>query len=132
MLASFSRAYGLRAYVTRISGICPPERRQHMAENVKPVEGWSPWLWCWVGSEDVARAHRLIMEAAAALPPYDVYYLNADDTTALEPSPELVERFNPEALPLLKGLSGHQSFFSNAKLKQAVGWQHKTSWRDLR
>jgi nucleoside-diphosphate-sugar epimerase len=131
LLHSFSRAYGIRTYITRPSGICPPERRQQMAKEAKPISGWSPWLWCWVGSEDVASAHRLIMEAADTLPPHDVYYLNADETTALEPSQELVSRYNPELKPLAENLSGHQSFFSNEKLKHAVNWQHKTSWREL-
>jgi nucleoside-diphosphate-sugar epimerase len=132
LLASYTRAYGIRTYITRPSGICPPERRQQMAQNAAPAKGWNPWLWCWVGSEDVASAHRLIMEKADQLPPHDVYYLNADDTTALESSQELIERFNPGLKSLGQGLSGHQSFFSNNKLKQAVGWQHQTSWRDLR
>jgi nucleoside-diphosphate-sugar epimerase len=129
LLESYTRAYGIRTYITRPSGICPPERRQQMAQNATPVQAWNPWLWCWVGSEDVASAHRLIMEAAEQLPPHDVYYLNADDTTALEPSRELVERFNPTLKPLAEQLEGHQSFFSNWKLKQAVGWQHQTAWR---
>jgi nucleoside-diphosphate-sugar epimerase len=132
LLVSCSRAYGIRSYVTRPSGICPPERRRQMAAQVAPTQGWNPWLWCWVGSEDVASAHRLLMEAADELPPHAVYYLNADDTTALEPSAELIERFKPELKPLAERLAGYQSFFSNHKLKQAVGWQHKTSWRDLR
>jgi nucleoside-diphosphate-sugar epimerase len=132
LLASYSRAYGLRTYVTRPSGICPPARRQQMAQNATPATGWNPWLWCWVGSEDVASAHPLIMEKAEQLPLHDVYYLNADDTTALEPTAELVERFKPELKPLVEGLSGYQSFFSNHKLKQAAGWQHQTSWRELR
>ena len=129
LLESYTRAYGIRTYITRPSGICPPERRQQMAQNATPVQAWSPWLWCWVGSEDVASAHRLLMEAAEQLPPHDVYYLNADDTTALEPSRELVERFNPTLKPLAEQLEDHQSFFSNRKLKQAIGWQHQTSWR---
>jgi len=132
LLASYSRAYSLRTYVTRPSGICPPARRQQMAQNAAPAKGWNPWLWCWVGSEDVASAHRLIMEQAEQLPLHDVYFLNADDTTALEPTAELVERFKPELKPLVEGLSGHPSFFSNNKLKQAAGWQHQTSWRELR
>jgi nucleoside-diphosphate-sugar epimerase len=133
LLASYTRAYGIRTYVTRPAGIHPPERRQRMAENAQPATGWNPWMWCWVGSEDVASAHRLLMEAANELPPHDVYFLNADETTALEPSRELVERFNPELMPIfVKGyMTGHQSFLSNDKLKRAVGWEHKTSWRDL-
>ena len=86
LLASYTRAYGIRTYVTRPAGITPAERRRQMAENARPTIGWTDWLWCWVGSEDVASAHRLLMEAADELPPHDVYFLNADDTTALEPS----------------------------------------------
>ena len=132
LLASYSRAYGIRTYVTRIAGICPPERRQAMADNAKPVTAWSEWMWCWVGSEDVASAHRLLMEAADDLPVHDVFYNNADDTDCLEPSRELVERFNPQYAELAANLSGYQNFFNCDKLKAATGWQHKTSWRDLR
>jgi nucleoside-diphosphate-sugar epimerase len=132
LLASYTRAYGIRTYVTRPAGITPEERRRRTAENAKPASGWSDWMWCWVGSEDVASAHRLLMEAAGELPPHDVYFLNSDDTTALEPSRELVERFRPDLMPLFsKGyMKGHQSFLSNNKLKRAVGWEHKTSWRE--
>lgn len=132
LLATFTRAYGIRTYATRPAGICPPERRADMKRNAQPTTAWNPWLWCWVGSEDVARAHRLLMEAAEELPPHDVYFLNADDTTALEPSRELVERFRPELLPKGEHLEGHQSFLSNAKLKKAVGWTHHTSWRETK
>lgn len=131
-LASYTRAFGIRTYVTRIAGICPLERRQAMAANAKPVTAWSEWLWCWVGSEDVADAHRLLMEKADTLPPHDVYFLNADDTTCLEPSLELVERYRPDLLPLVQGLNGHDSLLNCNKLKEAVGWQHKTSWREHR
>src|SRR6266446_3550375 len=130
LLASYTRAYGIRTYVTRPAAICPPERRQHMAHHATPATGWNPWLWAWVGSEDVASAHRLLMEGPETLPPHDVYYLTADDTTALEPSAELIARFHPTLMPFAEGLRGHQSFFSTRKLTQAVGWQHRTSWRE--
>jgi nucleoside-diphosphate-sugar epimerase len=131
LLASYTRAYGLRTYVTRPAAIYTPARRQQLAHTAVPATGWDPWLWAWVGSEDVASAHRLLMEQAAILPPHDVYYLTADDTTALEPSAELIARFQPALLPLAEGLHGHQSFFSSRKLHQAVGWQPYTSWHDL-
>jgi len=132
LLASYTRAYGIRTYVTRPAGITPEERRIQMAKNAGPAGGWNSWMWCWVGSEDVASAHRLLMEKADELPSHDVYFLSGNDTTALEPSHELVERFNPELLPLAEKMTGHQSFLSNEKLKKAVGWEHKTSWRNLR
>jgi len=133
LLASYTRAFGIRTYMTRPAGITPEERRKRMAENAGPASRWNEWMWGWVGSEDVASAHRLLMEAANELPSHDVYFLMADDTSALEPTRELVERFKPELMPLfVEGyMTGHQSFISNAKLKRAVGWEHKTSWRDF-
>lgn len=130
LLASYSRAYNIRTYITRIAGICPASRRRQMAALVQQVEEWSPWLYCWVGSEDVATAHRLLMENAKSLPTHDLFFLNADDTTALEPSVELIREHRPDLLPLVGGMTDHQSFICCQKLKDAVGWRHTTSWRD--
>ncbi|MEA3345881.1 MAG: NAD(P)-dependent oxidoreductase [Chloroflexota bacterium] len=130
LLASFTRAYDIRTYVTRPAGICPPERRRAMAENVQPATGWSDWLWGWVASEDVAWAHRELMEKANGLPPHDVYFINGADTTALEESRELVARFRPDLLPLAEGLKGHQSFISTEKARQAFGYQPQYTWRE--
>jgi nucleoside-diphosphate-sugar epimerase len=129
LLASYTRAYGMRTYALRAAGICNEERRRGIAQKAKPVESWSPWMWCWVGSEDVASAHRLLMEKASEIEPHGAYFCNADDTNVLEPSRELVERFKPEWLPLARGLTGNASFLSNRKLRQVVGWEHSTSWR---
>lgn len=129
LLASYTRAYGIRTAVTRPAAIHSPTRRQQLARRAAPASSWNPWLWAWVGSEDVANAHRLLMEAAMTLPAHEVYYLTADDTTALEPSTALLARFQPALLSCAQPLQGHQSFFSTQKLQQAVGWRHQTSWR---
>ena len=73
----------------------------------------------------------MIQSAATQLPPHDVYFLNADDTTALEPSLELVEAYRPDLEPLVNRLDGNQSMISVDKLKKAVGWSPGPSWRDL-
>ena len=121
----------MQTYALRSAGICNEERRRGMAENAKPASDWNPWLWAWVGSEDVASAHRLLMEKAGMgqLPAYGTYFCNADDTSALDPSRELIARFAPELLPLVRDLDGHASLLSNQRLCDAVGWQHRTSWR---
>jgi len=130
MLAMYTRAYGIRTYALRCAGITPPERRAAMAQNASPTQGWAPWLWAWVGSEDVASAHRLLMERAEQIPPHGAFFCNGNDTTALEPTRELVERFKPELLPILRYVEGHATLISNEKLRKTVGWEHKTSWRD--
>ncbi len=131
LLAWFTRAYGIRTYVTRPAGICPPERLENMALTAKPAADWSAGFWGYVASEDLAEMQRLLMEKAESLPPHDVYVANALDTSALEPTLELIEKFRPNLLPLAEGkLSGHQAFFSMAKAKRMLGWQPKRSWRE--
>ena len=130
LLASYTRAYGMRTHVVRAAGICNDERRRRTAENAKPVTSWNPWLWCWIGSEDVASAQRLLMEKAADIVPHGAYFCNGDDTTALEPTRELIETYKPELLPLVRDLEGHASLLSNKKLRETVGWAPQTSWRE--
>ncbi len=130
LLASFTRAYGMRTYALRSAGICNAERRAQMAANAKAAGGWSDWLWAWVGSEDVASAHRLLMERAEAIEPHGVYFCNGDDTTALEPTRELVERTRPDYLPLLREVEGHASLIANRRLRETVAWAPGTSWRE--
>ena len=83
LLESYTRAYGMRTYALRSAGICDAQRRLEMAHRAKPSKAWDPWLWAWVGSEDLASAHRLLMERAHEIEPHRVFYCNADDTTAL-------------------------------------------------
>ena len=129
LLESYTRAYGMRTYAVRAAGICNEERRRRMAQDARPVTAWNPWIWAWVGSEDVASAHRLLMEKAPAIEPHGAFFCNGDDTSALEPTIELVRRLRPDLLPLVHGLDGHSSILSNRKLRETVGWAPATSWR---
>jgi nucleoside-diphosphate-sugar epimerase len=130
LLASFTRAYGMRTYAVRAAGICDETRRRGIAKSARATTGWNDWLWCWVGSEDVASAHRMLMEKTHAIPAHGVFFCNGDDTTALEPSAELVATYRPDLLPCVRDLPGNASFLSNQKLKDVVGWKHETSWRE--
>ena len=132
LLASYTRAYGIRTYAVRAAGICNEVRRQQIADSAKPTSEWNSWLWAWVGSEDVASAHRLLMEKADKIEPHGAYFCNGNDTTAVEPTRELLEKVKPEYAKLLKSTDGTQSLISNEKLRQVVGWEHATSWRNLK
>lgn len=129
LLRSYTRAYGIRTYAVRAAGICNEERRANMRSNVKPAKSWNPWLWAWVGSEDVASAHRLLMEKAEDIESHGVYFCNSDDTSALEPTRDLITQFNPSIADKIGDLDGHASILSNQKLQDAVGWKHNTTWR---
>jgi nucleoside-diphosphate-sugar epimerase len=130
LLASYTRAYGIRTYVTRPAGICPPKRRQEIAANAAPAKAWTEWLWGYVPSEDLAEMHRLIMHQAGDLPEHRVYIANARDTTALEPTRELIERFRPDLLPLADKLAGHAAFITTARAEHELGWRSARTWRE--
>ncbi|UCC69682.1 MAG: NAD(P)-dependent oxidoreductase [Armatimonadota bacterium] len=130
LLAMYTRAYGIRTHVLRSAGICNAERREGIASNASPARAWDPWLWAWIGSEDIAAAHRLLMEKAEEIEPDGVYFCNGDDTTALEPTRELIARFKPELADSSSDEGGHWSLLSNKKLRETLGWEPRTSWRD--
>lgn len=131
LLAMYTRAHGMRTYVLRAAGIFSPEGRQQIADHAAPAAGWDPWLWGWVASEDVASAHRLLMERSDQIAGHGVFFCNADDTSAQEPTRELIERFRPDLLPVVRDLEGHASLISNRRLREAVGWEHRHGWRGL-
>jgi UDP-glucose 4-epimerase len=130
LLASYAKAYGMRTYALRSAGIRNEEQRVQMARNVRPAASWDEWLWPWIASEDLASAHRLLMEQAHRIEPHGVYFCNNDDTSALEPTKELIEKFRPDLLPLAASLQGYESLMSNRKLKESVGWTPVCSWRE--
>jgi len=130
LMASYTRAYGIRTYVTRPAGICPPRRRKEIAAAAAPATAWTDWLWGYVPSEDLAEMHRILMERAYSLPEHRVYVANGRDTTAVEPTLELIERFRADLLPLATVITGHAPFFSTARARRELDWEPHYSWRD--
>jgi nucleoside-diphosphate-sugar epimerase len=130
LLESYSKAHGIRTYALRSAGMMQEEARRKLAENAKPANAWMASLCSWVATEDVASAHRLVMEKAAQLPLHAVYFLNANDSSYLEPTMEIIKKYKPDFLDKLKGdLPGNASMISNRRLREAVGWEPKFTWR---
>ena len=130
LMESYAKAYGIRCYSLRSAGITDENRRATMKANAKPAEGWSDWMFPWIASEDLASAHRLLMEQANSIVSFGAYYCNNDDTSLLEPTIDVVRKFRPDLIPLIRSpLDGHETLFSNLRLKAVVGWQPKMSWR---
>jgi len=130
LMESFVKAYGIRCYSLRAAGINDHDRREAMRANAKPTGGWSEWMFPWIASEDLALAHRLLMERAESIVPFGAYYCNNDDTTLLEPTIEFIRKSRPDLISLIREpLDDHASLFSNKRLKAVVGWKPTKSWR---
>ncbi|MDR3121957.1 MAG: NAD(P)-dependent oxidoreductase [Clostridiales bacterium] len=130
LMESYAKAYGIRCYSLRSAGITNAARRAEMKSGTKPITGWSEWMFPWIASEDLASAHRLLMEQAASIVPFGAYYCNNDDTHILEPTMEVINKYRPDLVPLIREpLEGHATLFSNKRLKAVVGWKPQQSWR---
>jgi nucleoside-diphosphate-sugar epimerase len=130
LMESYYKVYGIRCYSLRSAGITNSQRRIAMKEKLAPTGGWSEWMFPWIASEDLALAHRLLMEKAGSIVGFGAYYCNNDDTMLMEPTMEIVEKFRPDLLPLIKEpLEGHATLFSNKRLKAVVDWEPRQNWR---
>ena len=133
MLEWFWRAHGIHTIGCRPAWIWTPEELREHARNVAPTTEWEPALWHYVDIRDVARAHRLLFDAAERLPPRECYLIGAADHRAPEESRELVQRLRPELLDTIPiDLTGRQAFVSCAKARAAVGYEARFSWTDWR
>ncbi len=131
MLKAYS-AYGMNTYALRSGWIINEEMRQRHAGSVTAATSIESVFNAFIALEDCANAHVLLTEAAysGGLPNHACYYLNADDSLALEPTRELIQKFCPHLFDALKtNMEGHASFFSNDSLKSAIGWTPHVTWR---
>ena len=130
LMEVYSKVYGMRCYSLRSAGIRNAEEREKMKEDARPTTGWGDWLFPWVAAEDLASAHRLLMEQAHLITPFGCYYCQNDDTDILDLTMDVIKAFRPELTNVIREpLEGHASLFSNKRLKAAVGWRPEKSWR---
>jgi nucleoside-diphosphate-sugar epimerase len=130
LMESYANTYGIRCYSLRSAGIVDAGVRDYIKNNTKPTNEWSEWMFSWIASEDLASAHRLLMEKANSIVSFGAYYCNNDDTTLHEPTMDIIKKFRPDLIPLIREpLDGHAALFSNKLLKSVVGWKPEKSWR---
>jgi len=134
ILKAFNSAYGMQTYALRSGWVLDANRRLTVAGNrPNPTPSIERVFNAYVAQEDCSLAHILVLEHAheGQLPGHSCYYVNADDSLALEPTMQLIEQFRPDLLDrLYEPLPGHASFFSNKRLKAATGWKPTISWRE--
>lgn len=128
----YARAYGVKSYGIRPSGVARVERQIEYAKNYKNPESWMSGLNGYADIRDLARAFRMCMEAGLAgkLPPFDDYYINNADTWSLEDSRDMVKRLRPDLAQMAEHLVGRQSLISAAKAEKAFGWKAEHSWTE--
>ncbi len=121
--AAYHRAYGITATAFRFAAIWPDINYRRFLESCPgPTEGWSDDLYQWVHLEDVVKGIRQAIEKDD-LPGYGVYTLGAADTRCPELTMEILEKFKPGLVKVLKKpLEGREPLLSIDKAREAFGY----------
>ncbi len=122
----FARHFGVSVVSLRFTAIMHPDAikaRFPLPEAVEPH--WAMYAYCDV--RDAARCAYLA--ATAPLPPgqHVVAYVVAKDSAVKTPSPEIAERFFPDAE--IRGLRGFDSLVSGKRAKELFGFEAEFSCR---
>jgi len=120
--AAFHRAYGMTTAAFRFAGVWSPERYAQLKAAMAPTTEWSDDLYQWVHADDVVTGLRQALEAPD-LPGFGVYTLGAADTRCPEQTMDILERFRPELVKMLKWpLKGREPLLSIRRAREAFGY----------
>ena len=84
-------------------------------------------FWGWTDFAEAARACVLAIEVDFG--GHEAFFINSEDTSADEPTEELIKKVYPEA-EIRSPMPGNTSAISVEKAKRLLGWQPKATWRD--
>jgi len=84
-------------------------------------------FWGWSDIAESARACTLAIEANFG--GHEAFFINSEDTSADEPTEELIKKVYPEA-DIRSPMPGNTSAISVEKAKRVLSWEPKVTWRD--
>jgi nucleoside-diphosphate-sugar epimerase len=101
--------------------------RSHLSHVHAQPGGDARGLWAWLDTRDAARA----IEAALTRPLTGHQLINvvAPDTTALEPTADLLRRYHPSSV-LTEPVTGFTTPFATARSRELLGFTAACSWRE--
>lgn len=127
-IAAFTtRRFGLPTVCLRFPFVGTGERLRHrLAEVHRDPSGNRRELWAWVDTRDVARAVHAAL--TVGLSGYHVLNIAAPDTTALEPTRDLLARYHPGAAVRTE-LADHEGLIDTRLAEAVLGFTTKYGWR---
>lgn len=114
----------------RFHSLKSKERQEELNTTSKDTDVYgkvAKSFWGWTDIAEAARACVLAIEVDFG--GHEAFFINSEDTTALEPTEELIEKVYPGA-EIRSPMPGHTSAISVDKAKRLLGWKPEASWRD--
>ena len=127
-IAAFTtRRFAVSTVCLRFPFVGTGERLRHRLDEVhRDPAGNRRELWAWVDTRDVARAVHAAL--TVDLEGHHVLNIAAPDTTALEPTRELLARHHPDTV--VRGeLGNHEGLIDTRLADELLGFTPKYGWR---
>jgi nucleoside-diphosphate-sugar epimerase len=119
----FHRRDGTQIISFRIGNVICPEDHEPLRAQFDHPEERMRILWSYIDSRDLAIACRLSIEKDGL--GCEPVIIAADDSSSNVPSAELAKRFLPGVKEFKKPLKDCDSFISNQRVKELLGWKQK-------
>ena len=117
---SSMRFHGLMDSERQAALNAAPERSGAYGNNARH-------FWGWTDIAEAARACVLAIEADFG--GHEAFFINGEDTSADEPTEELIKKVYPDA-EIRTPMPGYTTAISVDKAKRLLGWKPEVSWRD--
>jgi len=125
--AYVTRRFGTATVCLRFPFVGTGARLDHrLAEVHAGPAGNRRELWAWVDTRDAARAVRAAL--TADLTGHHVLNIAAPDTTAIEPTRDLLERFHP-GTAVRSELANHEGLIDTRLAERVLSFSTKYGWR---
>jgi nucleoside-diphosphate-sugar epimerase len=125
--AQTARRFGVATVCLRFPFVGTGTRLEHRLAEVHAGPGGNRReLWAWVDTRDAARAVHAAL--TADLTGHHVLNVAAPDTTALEPTRDLLDRFHP-GTTVRSELADHEGLIDTRLAGRVLGFTTKYGWR---
>ena len=123
-----TRRFGVPTVCLRFPFVGTGQRLRDRLDDVhRDPTGNRRELWAWLDTRDAARAVHAAL--TADLTGHHVLNVAAPDTTALQPTRELLARFHPAA-SVLTELANHETLVDSRLSEAVLGFTPKYGWRE--
>ena len=125
---SFQARSGIDIYGLRINNVIEPhEYAETFPAYVADASLRRRNIFAYIDVRDLAQMVECCLNTDGL--GYEVFNVSNDDTSVGMSSEDVIKTFY-EGVPVKAPLSGHDTFYSNAKAKKLVGFAPKHGWRD--
>ncbi|MEO0912178.1 MAG: NAD(P)-dependent oxidoreductase [Pseudomonadota bacterium] len=123
---AFQRRTGADIYALRIGNVIEPHEYENFPAFFENPETRRRNIFCYIDARDLGQITDLCLKTDGL--GFQIFNAGQNDNSANLPAAELAERYFP-GVPLQHPLEADEALYSNAKIRQLLGFKEQHNWR---